>query len=332
MKKIMLVLMIIFIASFIYGCSNNTEIEVSITASPGATKNGSIVNLQDNCSPDSIEATEDVTEENLFELLPSKFGFSSGAGGWYTIITLNNDGTFEGQYIDSDMGSTGIGYSHGTTYKSNFAGKFCTPEKINEYIYLTELIYLKVEETPGTEYIENDTLYICTEPYGFDKAESFLIYLPGCPLKEVSEDYLSWTLINSEIRASIPVEVFGIYNVGGKEGFVATGENFPWLNKFTYNYGSYKSELHPSYRTISQLIFWSEAEDPILKLSFNWVEDKQMEFIAIDANGTGEYLVSFEFSKDYSSITVTLQSLSEYSMAPWGGSDTGFLKAEYKIL
>lgn len=332
MTKIIIVL-IILLAFFIYGCSENTVPSVSIPTSScvmNINENGSTVNTQDNNAVGSPELTHKINEENIFEMLPSKFGFSSGAGSWYTIITLNDDGTFEGQYIDSDMGSAGIGYSD-RVYKCNFVGKFSAPERVNEYLYSTELKDLKVEESPGTEYIENDTLYIWTKPYGFDNAESFLIYLPGCPLSEVSEDFISWTLINPEIRTSIPAAVYGLYNVGGREGFVGIGEDNLWLKDFIYDYNSCKSELHPSYSSMSRLIFWTEAGEPILELTFNWSEDKQMEFVALDSNGTGEYLISFDFSKDFDSVIATIESSSGHSLTPWGGSSEGFLQAEYRI-
>src|SRR5699024_11025228 len=124
-------------------------------------------------------------------LLPSEFSFSSGAGGWDTEITLNDDGTFNGQYHDSDMGDSGTEYSNGTVYICDFSGKFTMTKKINEYIYSMNLESLDIKETSGTVYYENDIRYIVSNPYGFDNADEFLIYLPGCPLDETSEEFLS---------------------------------------------------------------------------------------------------------------------------------------------
>lgn len=147
---------------------------------------------------------------DIFGLLPSEFVFTSGAGRWATEITLNVGGTFIGQYHDSDLGDSGIGYSNGTVYICNFSGIFTVPKKVNEYIYSMHLESLDVEGTPGTVYYENDTRYIVSDPYGFNNADEFLIYLPGCPLEETSEDFLSWSFINSQIRNTIPS---GIYNI-----------------------------------------------------------------------------------------------------------------------
>ena len=63
------------------------------------------------------------------------FGFSSGAGAWGTFLDLNDDGTFSGEFHDSNMGETGEGYPYGTVYVCDFSGKFSEPEKINEYTY-----------------------------------------------------------------------------------------------------------------------------------------------------------------------------------------------------
>lgn len=79
-------------------------------------------------------------ENNIFELIPKKFTFSSGAGGWATEITLNDDGNFNGQYYDFEMGDRGDEYPNGTVYISNFSGKFTIPKQIDEYTYSMRLV------------------------------------------------------------------------------------------------------------------------------------------------------------------------------------------------
>ena len=272
-----------------------------------------------------------VDNADIFGVLPSEFVFSSGAGGWATEITLNDDGTFIGQYHDSDMGDSGIGYSNGTVYICDFSGKFTMPKKINEYIYSMNLESLDVEGTSGTVYYENDIKYIVSDPYGFDNADEFLIYLPGCPLEETSEEFLSWSFINTQIRNTIPTGVYGIYNVGGMEGFMGEDDNSLWRKTYTYSYNSYRSELQPSYYSESHLSFWPESGAATLVLGFDWSDDNQTEFIASDYRGTGEYNISLDFNGDFSSVKVTLKSISGFNLEPWGGSADGTLSAEYQV-
>ncbi len=268
---------------------------------------------------------------DIFGVLPSEFVFTSGVGGWGTKITLNGDGTFKGQYHDSDMGDVGSGYSNGTVYICDFSGKFTIPKKINEYIYSMNLESLDVEGISGTVYYENDTMYIVSEPYGFENADEFLIYLPGCPLEETSEEFLSWSFINTQIRNTIPAGVYGIYNVGGMEGFMGEDDNSLWRKIYTYSHNSYRSELLPSYYSESHLYFEPESGAPTLILEFDWSNDSQTEFIASDYRGTGEYNISLDFSEDFSSVKITLKSLSGFNLEPWGGSADGTLSAEYKV-
>lgn len=270
-------------------------------------------------------------ETDIFKQLPQGFDFTSGAGGWRTHFDLNSDGTFTGQYHDSNMGDAGNGYSNGTVYICNFEGKFSMPKQVNEYIYSMNLEYLNTEGTPGNEYYEDNTRYIYSAPYGFEEANEFLIYLPGCPLEETTDEFISWSFINPEIRKTIPADVYGIYNIGGMEGFIGVAENNLWSKEYTYNYGTYRSALWPSYYSMSHLVFWPETGAATLNLAFNWTHDNQTDFVASDSNGTGDYNISFNFNEDYSSISVLVKSLSGYDLTPWGGKPNGTLTADYKI-
>ena len=58
----------------------------------------------------------------LADSLPIDLEFSSGAGAWGTGLTLAADGSFSGEYHDSDMGDSGDDYPDGTVYLCNFPG------------------------------------------------------------------------------------------------------------------------------------------------------------------------------------------------------------------
>lgn len=175
----------------------------------------------------SVEEISDHTE-SIFELLPTEFVFSSGAGGWATQITLNTDGAFTGKYYDSEMGDAKAEYPNGTVYICHFQGIFSQPQKVDNYIYSMHLKKLEAEKPAGQVYYEDDFRYITSDPYGFDSANEFLIYLPGCPLEKVDDGFLSWLYMWLPVNTSdsiIPSGIYGIYNVGGKEGFIGKAVN-----------------------------------------------------------------------------------------------------------
>ena len=78
-----------------------------------------------------VSSTEAEREEgfSFADVADREFFFSSGAGGWCTVLYIDEDGSFEGNFRDSDMGSTGEGYPNGTLYYCDFKGRFTEPQK-----------------------------------------------------------------------------------------------------------------------------------------------------------------------------------------------------------
>ena len=276
----------------------------------------------------SAASVNTVSENNIFSLLPSKFTFTSGIGAWATDITLNDDGTFTGVFEDSDMGDTGNEYPDGTVYYCNFSGKFSQPRCLTEYIYSVRLEEITVESATGSEKYENNTRYIAAEPYGFENADEFLVYLPGCPIDEVSEEFIRWSFINTQIRDTIPMGMYGLYNLGGEEGFVGKKDSI-WGRIYRFAYNNSFWELSPSYYSKSKIFFSSDPSRYDLCLTFDWNFDEQTEFLAKDLRGeSGDYHISIVFNDD-STASVTITSVNGYSLEPWGGSKDGVLTAEF---
>ena len=170
-----------------------------------------------------LQIKEEPVEEqsSVFEKIPQEFVFTSGAGGWETVITINSDGTFTGEYKDSEMGDTGENYPNGTMYICNFRGKFTSPKQVDEYIYSMKLEYLDQEKNPGDEYYEEGTRYLVSEPYGFDHADEFLIYFPGIAIANLPDGFTNWLNAFLNVQTTEIFPHYGIYNVGGEKGFVS---------------------------------------------------------------------------------------------------------------
>ena len=149
----------------------------------------------------SLNSESDIIQENesgedgqfsFADFHNLEFWFTSGHGGWATIMTINEDGSFSGEFFDGDLGVTGEGYPNGTMYQSNFSGQFTQPVKVNDYTYSVQISEMNYDEKFGKEEIVDGMLYCYTDAYGIEGAEEFLIYLPGAPLAELPEEFRSW--------------------------------------------------------------------------------------------------------------------------------------------
>lgn len=156
---------------------------------------------QVSATPDPIESAPAVVntakpgdQETVddFGFLAGEYHFLSGAGGWETELTINRDGTFYGQYHDSEMGEYDpIKYPNGTVYICNFTGSFQNLWREDNYTWTMELGTLNYP-APEESYVEGGTRYITSTPYGLDEAEEITVYLPGTPVSSLPEEALSW--------------------------------------------------------------------------------------------------------------------------------------------
>ncbi len=266
-------------------------------------------------------------EKITYADIPSEFTFTSGAGGWMTVLTINPDGSFIGEYHDSDMGDQGDGYPNGTVYICNFEGKFTEPKKVEEFIYSMNLESFEVAEPAGRVYYEDGIRYILSEPVGMKDAGEFYLYLPGATMSALPEDFLSWCDVDADIRNTLPTGYYGIYNAGGKTGFNASESNYIWSKEYMYYYQERKAALWPSYYNESNLVFWPESGASEISLEFAWREDDQTEFEAIDSRGSGVYHIVIELSDDLSTANITVSSTEKRDLSPWGGTVDGYLSA-----
>ena len=60
--------------------------------------------------PTAETALPPVPEESLWASVKDlTFCFSSGAGAWRCLLTIDSQGNFSGDYVDTDLGDTGEG-------------------------------------------------------------------------------------------------------------------------------------------------------------------------------------------------------------------------------
>lgn len=134
----------------------------------------------------------EVSAELFSELKNTVFTFSSGAGAWGTELHIRADGSFSGQYQDSNMGETGEDYPQGTVYQSVFSGRLAMPVPLDENSFQADILEIEYENPPETEEIQDGVLYRYTTAYGLEDAERLIFYTPGTPMEELTEEVKSW--------------------------------------------------------------------------------------------------------------------------------------------
>lgn len=185
----------------------------------GETKKG----VDDIEYPDPTPIEElpaDEHTESFFSSLPKELVFSSGAGGWATVLTINPNGTFYGEYHDSEMGVTGEGYPNGTYYQCSFSGKFSTPLPLDEYTYISSIDTIDIKTTVGEITYKDGVKYENTTPYGLENAREVVFYLPGAPKDSLPESFLNWVTPHYAMASVLPAGVYGMYSFNDEAGFV----------------------------------------------------------------------------------------------------------------
>ena len=147
--------------------------------------------------PGGASAGDDAAEGTPITALPEAFPmeltFSSGAGAWRTLLTLQPDGSFTGQYSDWDAGGDPSQYPNGVYYLCNFSGTFQDLRQLDETTYSMTLDTLTAQETEGEKWTEDGTQYIGAAPYGLEGGSTFVLYTP-----EASTDVLTTDALRAE--------------------------------------------------------------------------------------------------------------------------------------
>lgn len=169
----------------------NTTPEVVVTAEPTAAP---AETAPAEIAPAETQPTE---TDNAAAALPIgddplNMIFASGAGAWGTEITLNADGTFTGEYHDSEMMEHSDQYPNGTVYYCKFSGKFANITKIDEYSYAMTLDELTKDASRGEEWIEDGTRYVLSGAHGIENGTDFVFYMPDTPLDGLNSEFMSW--------------------------------------------------------------------------------------------------------------------------------------------
>ena len=150
--------------------------------------------------------------------------FSSGVGGWDTSLTFGENGVFEGNYHDSEMGEMGEGYPDGTVYTCLFHGRLSAAEQLSATSWLLKVEENAIDEGQEAELIEDGIRFVAAEPYGLYKASEVVLYLPGTPVKDLPEGFLIWSHLNEIDPDAEALPYCAIWNETEEAGFVGSPE------------------------------------------------------------------------------------------------------------
>ena len=185
----------------------------------------------------SIAGAQEATQEMTFEQLEGmNWTFSSGAGAWSTDLRIWIDGSFNGEYHDSEMGDAAEEYPNGTVYYASFIGEMSFGEQIDEYSWEIRIDNLRQDETPGQEMIEDDVRYVVCEPYGISEGDVMRLYKPGTPVTEIPEEMRFWAHLPDSEDSSVKLEDWFLCSDKNDSGFVGyPDENWenmgnPWTD------------------------------------------------------------------------------------------------------
>ena len=199
----------LMLASMVAGCEKKTE-------SPAKEESLEAEQLEEETE---VQIPEERQNFSFADVADREFYFSSGAGGWYTVLHIQEDGSFDGHYQDSDMGDAGEGYPNGTLYYSEFSGSFTEPERVDGWTYRFQIEEINYPLGFGDE-IKDGIHYCYTTAYGLDGAEDLYLYLPGKRTAELPEEYLSWiSYYDPESAENEELPFYGLYNEKQQEGF-----------------------------------------------------------------------------------------------------------------
>lgn len=171
---------------------------------------------------DGTDRTKELTANAAsFPEEPLELMFASGAGSWGSMLTLQPDGSFTGEYRDSEMGTNASEYPNGTCYVSIFEGRFTDIQQISDYAWSMKLENLTTEKKVEETWIEDGVRYIASEAYGVSGGEEFILYAPGTPADELPAECRSWwpdayPWRNGEQEL---LEGWGLCNVNTGQGF-----------------------------------------------------------------------------------------------------------------
>lgn len=156
----------------------------------------------------------------LFPAMAGVYLLQGEQGEWSTELTVYDDGSFTGRYLDRGLEESGEDYDQVISF-ADFEGRFGSPRQTGLYSYtmeLQELYYLDVTED---FIVEEDggwrVLYRYGYAIGLENSRLFQVYAPGAPVYKLPESFVAWYRAASGMDGyTLSLPGWGLMN--GEEG------------------------------------------------------------------------------------------------------------------
>lgn len=163
---------------------------------------------------------QETGEQLLEELKGQTLMLSSGVGAWDTSLIMGDNGTFTGEFHDSEMGDTGENYPGGTVYVCRFHGQFSQPVREAEGVWTLQLSQLELDEGQQPELIEDGIRFVLAAPYGLENAKQVTLYQPGVPVDILPEEFLPWSHLTEIDPDAKELPYYALWNPVDESGFI----------------------------------------------------------------------------------------------------------------
>ena len=147
--------------------------------------------------------------------------FSSGVGAWATEMRILADGSFSGEFHDSEMGENADAYPEGTIYLCSFTGTMSLVAQTGENTWKVRIDTLVPDASQAAESIDDGIRYVKAEPYGLSAGDEMTLYRPGTPVSEIPEEMLIWTHAMDLENRPDALERWFLSSEKNESGFVA---------------------------------------------------------------------------------------------------------------
>lgn len=164
---------------------------------------------------EEMEILEKAAEKSgtFFSDIPKELTFADKERNGKTTLTLQDDGSFVGSYEAKGDDK------EKTVYRCSFSGKFSTPFPLDAYTYISVIENMRTQGTTGEESIKDGTKYINTPPYGIEKAQEVVFYIPGTPISSMNEKIVSHVKEAYNAKDVLPDGVYVLYSFNDEAAF-----------------------------------------------------------------------------------------------------------------
>ena len=215
-------------------------------------------------------------EENIFDTLSGlEWSFSSGAGGWSTDMQIRADGSFTGQYHDSEMGECADEYPDGTVYFCAFSGRMSIAGRVDDNTWKVRVE--KLEKEQGTESIDDGIRFVPADVYGISEGDEMLLYRPGTPVDILSEEMQFWAHVIDQETPPTELEDWFLSsekNDSGFVGFAAVSMANPWEDMTAEQLRAASGLSFGVPEGAEQVIFRYLRSEGLAEMQFSWSGDE----------------------------------------------------------